>query len=101
MRGPPDDDEAKVLLTWLDRQRTRLAGEPAAASALATGEVPATPVTATATPPAAGTLSVEGTAAEASADHDGRLTPAAANSGPRLDGIGGLDRDGPGATEPG
>ncbi len=42
----PDEDESRVLLTWLDRQRKRFAREPAAALTLATGVVPAADATA-------------------------------------------------------
>ena len=58
----PDEDEARVLLTWLDRQRTRFAGEPAAALALATGELPVAAAPTAGTPPAGDTPATEATA---------------------------------------
>ncbi len=58
----PDDDEARVLLAWLDRQRTRFSGEPAAAVALATGEVPAAATPANAATTTGGEASAGGSA---------------------------------------
>jgi hypothetical protein len=38
---PPDAEETKVLLSWLELERSRFSTEPAAAVALATGQAPA------------------------------------------------------------